>query len=63
MKLSDFFASILVCLGILQVPVVPFTPVEDSAFTDYDESAVSFDEIKIVPKAKGETYVTVNCFG
>ncbi len=33
------------------------------AFTDYDENIVSFDGLKIVPKAKGETFVKVNWKG
>lgn len=32
-------------------------------FTDYDENIVSFDGLKIVPKAKGETFVKVNWKG
>ncbi len=32
-------------------------------FTDYDESIISFDGFKIVPKAVGETFVTVNWNG
>ena len=32
-------------------------------FTDYDESIISFDGFKIIPKAAGETFVTVNWNG
>ncbi len=32
-------------------------------FTDYDESIISFDGFKIVPKGAGETFVTVNWNG
>ncbi len=32
-------------------------------FTSYDENIVSFDGLKIIPKAAGETYVTVNWNG
>ena len=36
---------------------------KDVTFTDYDESIISFDGFKIVPKAQGETFVTVNWNG
>ena len=32
-------------------------------FTDFDESIISFDGFKIIPKAKGETFVTVRWNG
>ena len=35
----------------------------DVTFTDFDENIISFDGLKIVPKAKGETFVTVNWNG
>ena len=35
----------------------------DVTFTSFDESIVSFDGMKIIPKAVGETYVTVNWNG
>lgn len=35
----------------------------DVAFTDYDESIISFKGMKIIPKAVGETFVTVNWKG
>lgn len=35
----------------------------DVTFTDYDENIISFDGMKIVPKAKGETFVKVNWNG
>ncbi len=46
-EIIRFFASILVCLGILQVPVVPFTPLEDRVFTD-EELSVTPDSSKYV---------------
>ena len=36
---------------------------KDVTFTDYDESIISFDGFKIIPKAQGETFVTVNWNG
>ncbi len=35
----------------------------DVTFTEFDENVITFDGMKIVPKAKGETFVTVNWKG
>lgn len=46
-QIIRFFASILVALGIMQLPVVEYTPLEDRAYTD-SQLCVEPDESKFI---------------
>ncbi len=46
-EIIRFFAAILLALGIIQAPVVYYTPLEDRAFTD-EEPEVAPDSSKFV---------------
>ena len=46
-KIIRFFASILVALGIMQLPVVEYTPLEDRVYTD-NQLCVEPDESKFI---------------